>query len=86
MLFQVELAHVQQAGGDLKKTVFSSVGKTWDEIKTALLANIGCFNVESQSELLRIENIVKHLQKVAIIALRINPNIDAKTHPYLQQV
>lgn len=78
-----ELARVQQAGGDLKKTVFSGVGKTSDEIKTALLANIGCFNVESQSELLRIENIAKYLQKVANIALRINPNIDAKTHPYI---
>ncbi len=78
-----ELARVQQAGGDLKKTVFSGVGKTSDEIKTALLANIGCFNVESEPELLRIENIAKNLQKVAIIALRINPNIDAKTHPYI---
>lgn len=78
-----ELARVQQAGGDLKKTVFSGVGKTCDEIKTALLANVGCFNVESQSELLRIEDIAKKLQKEAIIALRINPNIDAKTHPYI---
>ncbi|TLY48090.1 MAG: diaminopimelate decarboxylase [Gammaproteobacteria bacterium] len=78
-----ELARVMQAGGDLKKTVFSGVGKTCEEIKTALLANIGCFNVESQSELLRIESIAKNLHKVASIALRINPNIDAKTHPYI---
>lgn len=78
-----ELARVLKAGGDIKKTVFSGVGKTSDEIKTALLANIGCFNIESQPELLRIENIAKNLHKVAAIALRINPNIDAKTHPYI---
>ncbi|WP_339051271.1 diaminopimelate decarboxylase [Rickettsiella endosymbiont of Xylota segnis] len=78
-----ELARVMQAGGDVKKTVFSGVGKTSEEIKTALQANIGCFNVESPSELLRIEAIAKDLHKLANIALRINPNIDAKTHPYI---
>lgn len=78
-----ELARVMHVGGDIKKTVFSGVGKTYDEIKTALQANIGCFNVESQSELLRIETIAKSLHTVATIALRINPNIDAKTHPYI---
>lgn len=78
-----ELARVIKAGGDAKKTVFSGVGKTNDEINTALQANIGCFNVESQAELLRIEAIAKNLQKPAAIALRINPNIDAKTHPYI---
>ncbi len=78
-----ELARVMQAGGDAKKTVFSGVGKTCEEIKTALQANIGCFNVESGSELQRIEAIAKNLHKSAAIALRINPNIDAKTHPYI---
>lgn len=78
-----ELARVMQAGGDVKKTVFSGVGKTSEEIKTALQGNIGCFNVESESELFRIEAIAKNLHKMASIALRINPNIDAKTHPYI---
>lgn len=78
-----ELARVLQAGGDAKKTVFSGVGKTTKEIQTALQANISCFNVESQPELLRIEAIAKNLHKFATIALRINPNIDAKTHPYI---
>lgn len=78
-----ELARVMQAGGDAKKTVFSGVGKTSEEIKTALQANISCFNVESEPELLRLEAIAKNLNKLAAIALRINPNIDAKTHPYI---
>lgn len=78
-----ELGRVLQAGGDAKKTVFSGVGKTSEEITTALQANIGCFNVESEEELLRIEAIAKKLHKTAAIALRINPNIDAKTHPYI---
>ncbi len=78
-----ELGRILQAGGDAKKTVFSGVGKTSEEIKTALQANIGCFNVESEEELLRIEAIAKNLHKSAVIALRINPNIDAKTHPYI---
>ncbi|MGC1854133.1 MAG: diaminopimelate decarboxylase [Candidatus Aquirickettsiella sp.] len=78
-----ELARVVQAGGDVKKTVFSGVGKTSEEIKTALQANIGCFNVESEQELLRIEAIAKKLNQSAVIAFRINPNIDAKTHPYI---
>jgi diaminopimelate decarboxylase len=78
-----ELARVIQAGGDPKKTVFSGVGKTTEEIKTALRADVGCFNVESHAELLRIEEQAKKLNVLARIALRINPNIDAKTHPYI---
>ncbi|MFZ0219898.1 MAG: diaminopimelate decarboxylase [Candidatus Aquirickettsiella sp.] len=78
-----ELARVIEAGGDAKKTVFSGVGKTSADINLALEANIGCFNIESEAELLRIEAIAKKLQKSAAIALRINPNIDAKTHPYI---
>lgn len=78
-----ELARVIQAGGDPQKTVFSGVGKTADEITAALLANIGCFNCESYEELLRIAELAKELKLVAPIALRINPNINAKTHPYI---
>jgi diaminopimelate decarboxylase len=78
-----ELARVIKAGGNAKKTIFSGVGKTCEEIKLALQKNIGCFNVESQAELFRIEAIAKSLRKSATIALRINPNIDAKTHPYI---
>lgn len=78
-----ELARVMQAGGDLKKTIFSGVGKTFEEIQTALQANIGCFNVESEAELLRLETIAKNLHRSASIALRINPNIDVNTHPYI---
>lgn len=78
-----ELARVIEAGGDPKKIVFSGVGKTVEEIHTALEKNIGCFNVESQAELLRIEAIAKKCRKLAPIALRINPNIDVKTHPYI---
>ena len=78
-----ELARVLLAGGNAKQTVFSGVGKTSEEIKTALRANISCLNVESPSELLRIEALAKNLRLLAPIALRINPNIDAKTHPYI---
>lgn len=78
-----ELARVIKAGGDATKIVFSGVGKTCDEINLALQKNIGCFNVESQEELFRIEAIAKNLSKSVNIALRINPNIDAKTHPYI---
>lgn len=78
-----ELARVLLAGGNARQTVFSGVGKTNEEIKTALRANISCLNVESPSELLRIEALAKNLSTFAPIALRINPNIDAKTHPYI---
>jgi diaminopimelate decarboxylase len=78
-----ELARVIQAGGAPEKIVFSGVGKTTEEIKAALRASIGCFNVESWPELIRISQIAKQLKQVAPIAIRINPNIDAKTHPYI---
>lgn len=78
-----ELMRVIKAGGDAKKTVFSGVGKSTAEITQALELNIGCFNVESPEELLRIEQIGKQLNKLAPIALRVNPNIDAGTHPYI---
>ncbi len=78
-----ELARVIQAGGDPKKTVFSGVGKTSDEIAYALDKGIYCFNVESIAELDRIQSVAKKLGKVAPISLRVNPDVDAGTHPYI---
>ncbi|TEW45491.1 diaminopimelate decarboxylase [Psychromonas algicola] len=78
-----ELLRVIQAGGDPKKVVFSGVGKTEVEISTALQAGIHCFNVESISELYRINEVAESLKTVAPISIRINPNIDAGTHPYI---
>lgn len=78
-----ELLRVIQAGGDPKKVVFSGVGKTEIEISTALQAGIHCFNVESISELYRINEVAGCLNKIAPISIRINPNIDAGTHPYI---
>ena len=78
-----ELKRVLLAGGDPKKTVFSGVGKTAQEIKDALSANIKCFNIESESELERISHIAKLEGKSANISLRVNPDVDAKTHPYI---
>jgi len=78
-----ELLRVIQAGGDPKKVVFSGVGKTEVEIATALQAGIHCFNIESISELYRINAVAQSLNKKAPISIRINPNIDAGTHPYI---
>lgn len=78
-----ELARVLQAGGSANKVIFSGVGKTAAEIKFALKAGIKCFNVESMPELTRINDIAGSLKTVAPISFRINPNIDAKTHPYI---
>ncbi|WP_218814824.1 diaminopimelate decarboxylase [Rickettsiella endosymbiont of Dermanyssus gallinae] len=78
-----ELARVIKAGGEAKKSVFSGVGKSIDEINQALEADIGCFNVESHEELQRIETLAKTLNRTAPIALRINPDINANTHPYI---
>lgn len=78
-----ELLRVIQAGGDPKKIVFSGVGKTEVEISTALQAGIHCFNVESISELHRINEVAECLNMKAPISIRINPNIDAGTHPYI---
>ena len=78
-----ELLRVIQAGGDPKKVVFSGVGKTEIEIATALQAGIYCFNVESISELYRINSVAEGLNKKAPVSIRINPNIDAGTHPYI---
>lgn len=78
-----ELARVIAAGGDPKKVVFSGVGKKESEIRDALNAGILCFNVESPSELDRINRIAGELGKIAPVSLRVNPDVDAKTHPYI---
>jgi diaminopimelate decarboxylase len=78
-----ELARVIEAGGDMSKVVFSGVGKTPDEIEFALQQGIHCFNVESEPELERINAVAGKLGKKAPISLRINPDVDAKTHPYI---
>lgn len=78
-----ELARVLKVGADAKKIVYSGVGKTALDIETALNAGIGCFNVEAVSEIELINTVAGKLGKTAPIALRINPDVDAKTHPYI---
>ncbi len=78
-----ELARVLAAGGDPNKVVFSGVGKAHAEIRAALEAGIFCFNVESANELQRIQAVAAALGKRAPVSLRVNPNVDAKTHPYI---
>lgn len=78
-----ELQRVLAAGGKADKVVFSGLGKTSAEIEMALHAGIKCFNIESESELDRIAAIAQKLGKVAPISLRVNPDVDAKTHPYI---
>ena len=78
-----ELARVLAAGGDPQKIVFSGVGKSADEMRAALNAGIFCFNVESRSELTRLNEVAGEMGKIAPVSLRVNPNVDAKTHPYI---
>ena len=78
-----ELERVIYAGGNPQKIVFSGVGKTESEIEAALKANILCFNVESRSELLRIQEVAEKMNIKAPISIRVNPDVDAKTHPYI---
>ncbi|WP_239374832.1 diaminopimelate decarboxylase [Snodgrassella gandavensis] len=78
-----ELQRVLRAGGDASKTIFSGVGKSKAEIEFALNNNIRCFNVESLAELERINTIAANLDKIAPISLRINPDVNAHTHPYI---
>lgn len=78
-----ELARVLAVGGDPGKIVFSGVGKSESEIASALRANIACFNVESTSELDRIDAAAQQLNCRARVSLRVNPDIDAGTHPYI---
>lgn len=78
-----ELQRVIAAGGDASKVVFSGVGKTRAEMRMALKADILCFNVESAAELDRLNEVAGSMGKRAAISLRVNPNVDAKTHPYI---
>jgi diaminopimelate decarboxylase len=78
-----ELKRVLAAGADPKKVVFSGVGKTAAEMEFALNTGILCFNVESAPELDRLNEVAGRLGKKAPISLRVNPNVDAKTHPYI---
>lgn len=78
-----ELQRALAAGGDPQKIVFSGVGKTADEMKQALAADILCFNVESAPELERLNEVAGSVGRKAPISLRVNPNVDAKTHPYI---
>ena len=78
-----ELMRVLAAGGEASRVVFSGVGKTYSDIEYALNQGIGCFNVESISELTLINDVAQALDKSAPISLRVNPNVDAKTHPYI---
>lgn len=78
-----ELCRVLAAGGDASKVVFSGVGKRVDEIEFALEQNIFCFNVESVAELGRINQVAGRMGRVAPISIRVNPDIDAGTHPYI---
>jgi diaminopimelate decarboxylase len=78
-----ELERVLAAGGDPRKTVFSGVGKTEGEIERALVADILCFNIESMPELERIDAVARRLGRRARISVRVNPDVDAGTHPYI---
>ncbi len=78
-----ELHRVQAAGGDPGKVVFSGVGKRVDEITAALRAGILCFNIESEAELALVSEVAEREGLVAPVSLRINPNVDAETHPYV---
>ena len=78
-----ELTRVIAAGGDPQKIVFSGVGKTADEMGAALSTGILCFNVESAAELRRLDRVAGELGKIAPVSLRVNPDVDAQTHPYI---
>lgn len=78
-----ELARVLKAGGEAKKVVFSGVGKTAEEMAVALKAGIGCFNVESAAELERLNEVASKLDLMAPVSIRVNPDVDAQTHPYI---
>ncbi len=78
-----ELERVLAAGGDPSTVVFSGVGKTRGEMQQALKAGIGCFNVESEAELEVLSSVAQALGVRAPVSIRVNPNVDAKTHPYI---
>jgi len=78
-----ELERVLAAGGDSNKIVFSGVGKTASEMRRALEVGIRCFNVESEAELILLNQIAGEQDVKAPVSIRVNPNVDAKTHPYI---
>jgi diaminopimelate decarboxylase len=78
-----ELARVLAAGGDPARIVFSGVGKTSNEMRAALAAGVRCFNVESESELVRLDAVAGSMKLRAPVSLRVNPDVDAGTHPYI---
>jgi len=78
-----ELARVLRAGGNPQKIVFSGVGKSHAEMQWALEVGIHCFNVESASELQRLNQLAGEMGKIAPISIRVNPDVDANTHPYI---
>ena len=78
-----ELERVIAAGGDPSHVIFSGVGKTRAEMRTALLAGIECFNVESEAELDVLDAVAREVGVLAPVSLRVNPNVDAQTHPYI---
>ncbi len=78
-----ELRRALAAGAEASKIIFSGVGKTRPEMRTALQAGIGCFNVESEAELEVLNEVALELGTQAPISIRVNPNVDAKTHPYI---
>lgn len=78
-----ELERVLAAGGDPGKVVFSGVGKRRDEMQRALEVGIRCFNVESEAELVLLNQVAGEMGKTAPISIRVNPDVDAKTHPYI---
>ncbi|MFT7559397.1 MAG: diaminopimelate decarboxylase [Flavobacteriales bacterium] len=78
-----ELRRVLKAGGQPEKIIFSGVGKTEQEMRFALAQNIACFNVESEPELEVLNRVALDMGLVAPISLRVNPDVDAKTHPYI---
>ena len=78
-----ELARVIAAGGDPRKTLFSGVGKSEEELRFALEKGIGCINLESEAELTRVDTVAAGLGKRAPVAFRVNPDVDARTHPYI---
>ncbi len=78
-----ELQRVLAAGGDPGRTVFSGVGKTAEEMRQALAAGIFCFNIESEPELLRLDRVAAAAGVTAAISLRVNPDVDPRTHPYI---
>lgn len=78
-----ELTRVLAAGGEASKVIFSGVGKTRTEMRTALEAGIGCFNVESEAELEVLNAVALSMQVRAPVSIRVNPNVDPQTHPYI---